>query len=121
MAHPGLLGGMTRPCAARSAAPAGWGLRVAPASPLQPVVNMTVLSSFQPNGHHNKGGCQSNTGTSQSTAGGGGAAGCGAVVAVVCSVLGYAPGLGLCVALPSARGGGLMWVPAEAAWEWHRL
>jgi hypothetical protein len=44
MAHPGLLGGMARPCASRSAARVGRRPRVAPVSPPQPVPNMAVFA-----------------------------------------------------------------------------
>ena len=44
MAHPGLPGGVARPCALRSAAVAGWGPRAAPASLPEPALNMTVLA-----------------------------------------------------------------------------
>ena len=48
MAHHSQPGGVARPCAARSAALADWEVRVALASPHQPVLNMTVRCSFQP-------------------------------------------------------------------------
>ncbi len=45
MAHPGLLVGMARPCAARSAALARYGTpRAGPASPPEPAFNMTVFA-----------------------------------------------------------------------------
>jgi hypothetical protein len=44
MAHPGLLGGMTRPCAVRGAALVGWTPRAAPASPPEAALTMAVLA-----------------------------------------------------------------------------
>ncbi len=43
-------GGVARPCAARRAAAAGWWPRAAPASPLEPLLNLTFQCSSQPGG-----------------------------------------------------------------------
>ena len=50
MAHPGLLGGMASPCAARSAALAGKQLREAPASPRPNLRSTRQSSRVQPGG-----------------------------------------------------------------------
>jgi hypothetical protein len=44
MTHHSQPGGVASPCAARSAARAGWGPCAAPASPPSPVLNPTVLA-----------------------------------------------------------------------------
>lgn len=44
MAHPGLRGGMSCPCAARLSALAGWGPRAPPAGPPEPVLKLTVCA-----------------------------------------------------------------------------
>jgi hypothetical protein len=49
VAHPGLVGGVRRPCALQSAAPAGWRPRAAPASLPRPSPTWR-FSHFQPGG-----------------------------------------------------------------------
>jgi hypothetical protein len=68
MAHRGLLGGVVRPRAARSAALAGWGPPAAPASPPWTTLQTAILA-LSTTSSHNTGASQLNTGTAQPNTG----------------------------------------------------